>query len=94
MNDQTLIILASIPIILVVISWGIIYRRAILHIRFMALSAGIGIFLGLLVVNVVTGSLIVSIFEIVGLAALFGASFLLWWPILGKSLRRHTKVRW
>ena len=94
MDDQTLTILAGIPLFIVVISWGIFYRRSVLRIRYMALSGGFGLFISLVLISAYSGELIDNLLVAGGISVLFGGSILLWWPILGWAFRRHSNVRW
>ena len=94
--------LAMIPLFVILGYWINLYRRKRLTIRFMAVSSALSTFVGFLIIELVrrlsgTPSAIgfwESLLDISITSIGVGATFLLWWPILGRSLKKHTSIRW
>lgn len=93
-------LLALVPLILVIAFWIYRYRLETLRIRTMAVTAGIAAFVALNLdpaIRLLTGDASERTSELLItnliVSVLFGATFLLWWPLLGKNLRK-IGIRW
>ncbi len=94
--------LAVFPLLAMMVYWIFLYRRKRLTIRFMAVSSALSTFLGFALVEMIMRfsgfAVAVGVWEtllnisIISIGV--GVTFLLWWPILGRSLKKHTSIRW
>jgi hypothetical protein len=94
MNEQVIIVLASSPILIAAGAWVVLLRLGRLRIRLMALTSGIAVFLGATIISFAYDAIAPDLFGRIVISSLAGSSFLLWWPILGRALKRHTSIRW
>lgn len=92
--------MSLVPLLVVFAYWHKWYRSKELRIRIMALTAALGAFLGLSLHSILllTSSDVRSftaddLVTNLVISVLFGGTFLTWWPILGKGLRR-VGIRW
>lgn len=89
--------LAMTPWALVLLYWLRRYRAKSLRIRLMALTAGLGTFLSLTIQSLLLSfsedGYAFTLADFGGhlvIASAFGMTFLAWWPILKKGLRRKN----
>jgi hypothetical protein len=75
-------------------AWVVLFRLGRLHIRLMALTFGIATFLGMTIISLAYDTIASGVIQRIAISALAGSSFLLWWPILGRALKRNTSIRW
>ena len=88
-------LISLIPLVVVFVYWYRSYQARELRVRIMAITAAIGAFLGLSihsvllpVTNVSSSFTSEDLLTKLIISLLFGVTFLTWWPILGKGLKK------